>query len=397
MYYEYGISAWLALSLPYTLFALMLAIFFAKRARKFEHVTIADLLDQKFGRKISNLAAVLLLIVNSPAMYLLMAGQIIAFVWDAQVWVGVLFSAVFSTVYLYRGGFKALIKTDVLQFALMFIGFGALVFVLWNQNGAPEPASLPDGHLNMSFTGSAWELIAWFMLAAFTFIDPNYYQRMSAASTSTTARNGILIAVGFWTLFDFLAASVALYGMMQFPDLAKPETIYLEIGHLALADLPLLEGIFFVGLLSAVLSTADSMIFYAGISISRDLLHRNGFAKTYSAEQLTRIGLILITILGAGIALLYSEESVIDLFFDLHPLAVSALVIPVVLAYGNRPLINSTQAFATAVVGASVWIIYTGIQKAVGDSVEWLADVNAIFPGLLLTGILLIVFAWRNR
>ncbi len=397
MYYEMGISAWLVLSLPYSLFAVFLALFFAKRAREFEQVTIGDLLHKKFGRNVSNIGAFILFLVNSPAMYFLMAGQVIAFAWDVEVWIGIVLSSVVALSYLFYGGFVAQVKTDLIQFVWMYVAFAVLFFFLLTDSGFPHASELPAGHLEFGFGESAWEPGAWFLLALFTFIDPNYFQRISSTDKPATARNGLLLSIFFWTLFDFLAASVALYGCIQFPALKDPGTLYLETGKFAFENYPVLLGLFYAGLLSAIMSTADSLMFYAGISFSRDLMHRNGILKQLPVQQLTRIGLLLVTVLGAVIAISYSETGVVDLFFDLHPLAVSALFFPVIAAYSKRMMISKRGALIVSIAGAGTWALYSIFQANFSESSGILKNINAIYPGLGITGILFLYFFSRRK
>ena len=63
---------------------------------------------------------------------------------------------------------------------------------------------LPEKFLDPLGGNSVQYFFVWFFIAAWTFIDPGFYQRSAAAETPEVARKGILTAIIFWAIFDTL-------------------------------------------------------------------------------------------------------------------------------------------------------------------------------------------------
>ncbi|MCA9742570.1 sodium:solute symporter family protein, partial [candidate division KSB1 bacterium] len=56
--YRYGIANWLVFGVPYYLYALIFALFLARRARRTAFYTIPDQLERSYGRRTSIVGAV---------------------------------------------------------------------------------------------------------------------------------------------------------------------------------------------------------------------------------------------------------------------------------------------------------------------------------------------------
>ena len=72
---------------------------------------------------------------------------------------------------------------------------------------------LPENFTNPLGGNSFQYVLAWFFIASWTFIDPGFFQRCAAAKTPKAARSGILISILFWSVFDFLTITCALYAV----------------------------------------------------------------------------------------------------------------------------------------------------------------------------------------
>jgi len=75
--YLNGISAWIVFGLPYYLFAALFAIFLAPRIRLAKVYSIPDILQKKYGKRSGILGSVFILIMTSPAPYILMVGVLL--------------------------------------------------------------------------------------------------------------------------------------------------------------------------------------------------------------------------------------------------------------------------------------------------------------------------------
>src|SRR3989339_2048160 len=111
--YRYGLISWFTQGFPYYIFAIIFAIFFAKKIREASLFTIPDKLSLVYGEKVGLTSAVLVFALVSPAPYLLMTGSLISLIFGTNILVGLILGLILSAVYLFKGGFRSDIYTDV--------------------------------------------------------------------------------------------------------------------------------------------------------------------------------------------------------------------------------------------------------------------------------------------
>ena len=128
--YLNGVVTLVIFGLPYYIFAFLYAIFLAARIRREGVLTIPDRFRRAYGPRSAYFSAIVVFLLTTPAPYLLMLGVLIHLLMGVDLWLALLLGMAFSTVYLWHGGFQAVVRTDVLQFVLMFVGFGLLLGVL---------------------------------------------------------------------------------------------------------------------------------------------------------------------------------------------------------------------------------------------------------------------------
>ena len=125
--YNYGLSNWLVFGVPYYLAAFLFAVFLARKARQSESLTIPDRLASAYGDKTAAAGGIVIFLMTVPAAYVLMLGSLAEQLFGWPYWTGVVLGTMLSGVYLYMGGFRSVVRTDILQFVLMFLGFAVLV------------------------------------------------------------------------------------------------------------------------------------------------------------------------------------------------------------------------------------------------------------------------------
>ena len=361
--YLYGISQWVVFGLPYYVFALAFAWILAPVVRQAAFMSIPEAVAAHHGPAAGKWAAAGVAVMVSPAPYLLMIALMIRF-WmpDWPLMTVVAGCAVFISAYVMIGGFRAVVNTDRLQVALMYVGFMVLIGYAWMEVGPPAElwTALPESHRDPSGGHSAAYILVWFFIALWTFVDPGFHQRCAAAETPAIARKGIVISVGFWLVFDILTVTAALYGRVMFPDLEAPATVYPEM---AARLLPAgVSGLFTVALLATIMSTLDSFLFLSGQTIGRDL---------------TRIGTPAGIWVGAGlgVGLVAVLPDVIGLWYALGTVVIPGLLIPVLGAYIPIFRVRHAAWLMVAASGTSlVWMLF--LQEATG--------IEPFYPGMVV-------------
>jgi SSS family solute:Na+ symporter len=385
--WQYGVSNWLVFGVPYYLYAAVFALFLARRARRSEMLTVPDLLEHHYGRPAALAGAGVLFVMTAPAAYVLMLGVLLNFATGWPVWLGVVLGTALSISYVFRGGLRAVVATDLVQFVLMFLGFLVLVPVCVVRFGGWSflQAGLPTGHLQWD-GGLGWQAIAvWYVIALSTLIEPAFYQRCYAAASERTAQRGIFAAIGFWIVFDFLTTTAGLYARVLLPDLADPVQAFPALAAHVLPSF--WQGLFTVGLLATIMSTVDSYAFICSITLGRDLVARWRSAAGVPLDEAAALPAIrwsLLATAAVAIVLALTSGSVIQLWKSLGSVGTPVLLLPLGLAHLGWLVSGRRVVWSMGLSGsvALIWLV-------LGRGGPWLG-VEAIFPGLLVSAVVLL-------
>ena len=358
--WSFGISTWLVFGVPYYAAAILFALWLAPRLRRSGAITIPDLLDNAYGRSTALAGAAAVYAGTVPVAYLLMLAVLLAQVTGWPLWAAVLAAAAFSSVYVGLSGFRAVVRTDILQMVLMYGGFFVLLPAALDHTGGLVElwSKLPDGHRSWD-GGLGWQtVLVWYLIALQTVVEPAFYQRVFAARDPRTARTGVLISVCLWMIFDFLTVFSGLAARVLLPNLEDPMAAYPMLASLVLS--PWAAAFFTLGLFATVMSTLDSYLFIAATTVGHDLAPAGTGPE--AVRRRTRVGLVASAALAAVGALLFT--SVVQVWHDIGSVVTSALLLPVLavnLPAAWRPSGRAaTTAMFTGAATAAAWIMSAG-------------------------------------
>lgn len=374
--YLHGLSNWFIMGFPYYIFALIYALFIAGRIRRNSAATIPELIRERYGKTASLLSGFFVFLLTSPAAYLLISGVIISLITGIPVYLASLLIFVVVAIYLYRKGFESVVQSDMLQFMIMFIGFIILFLFLVSRYPPAEflnAQTLPEKHLTLTGKLPASYIISWFFIALWTLVDPGFHQRCAAAASPKIARNGILISIAFWILFDFLTVSTGLYARALLPDI---QALY-AYPLLASNVLPIgLLGLFMTGLLATVMSTLDSHIFISAQTIGYDVLyslHKGDIRRNI------RLGYLFSGIFAMLLIVLF--PSVISIWYIVGTLVIPSLLIPVLSALFKR----SVQPHVIRILMVGSFLLSLSWFLAGRIRGDYPLHIEPLYPGLLFS------------
>jgi len=380
--HRYGILNWVTQGLPYYICAIAFAFFLAPRIQKSMTYTIPDLLTNRYGRRAGLVGSLFVFILVTPASHFLMTGLLFRSIFGIPFWWGFAIAVLFSTFYVFFGGLRSDVMTDILQFFLMFAGFTILVITLFFKFGGWSflKANLPTSHLSPTGGQSIQTIIVWFFIALWTFVDAGFYQRCSAAKSPNTAKYGILFAIVFWAVFDFLTTSAGLYARAIYPEI-EPLMAFPTLGEQVLPVV--FRGIFFIALLATIMSTLDSNSFIGAITFGRDFIWR--IRGHGNINRFTQIGLIVTVCCSA--LLVWLLPSVVKIWYLIGTLCVPALFIPLVSTFIPKLRLSSRAAFLSMIVsffGTLGWLI-AGIRRGTIADPLYLLKIQPFFVGFFLS------------
>lgn len=357
--FNYGLLSWVTQGLPYYIFAILFAIFFAGKIRKASLFTIPDKLEEVYGKKMGLISSILVFILVSPAPYLLMIGSLLNLIFGINLLLALFIGIFVSVIYLFKGGYKANITTDAFQFFVMFIGFIAIVWFAFQKYGGISylEANLPSLHLSFSGGASPTFIIVWFLIALWTFADPGFHQRCYSAKSENVAKYGVIISVVFWILFDFLTTTTGLYARASIPELKNAVLSFPTLAENILGSG--FKGLFYAALFATILSTLNSFLFLSATTFSRDFISK--LKKGIDDSKLikhTKIGLVVSSLI--SILLAYQFSSVVEIWYVIGSVVIPGIVLLVISAY--FPTIRISAKFALfesilAILSSLTWIL----------------------------------------
>lgn len=402
--YRFGVSNWVVQGVPYYIFAAIFAFVLAKKIRETNLFTIPDKLAAAYDRKTAVLGSILTFILMTPAPYILMLSVFLQMLFGWSLITSLIVTAIVAVSYLFAGGFRADVETDVLEFFLMFSGFAVILPYCWSRFGGMDylQSHLPPFHLTWHGGNSMQYIVAWFFIALWTLVDPAFHQRCYAARNGTVAQRGILISIIFWFLFDFMTASAGLYARASIPDLREPMMAYPMLAELVLP--PVAKGLFYVGMLATIMSTLNTLAFVSAQTLGRDILlrmgigggligregsrpspHPTGSGKAEApnpSKRYTQLGLILAFVLSIVIGV--AIPSVIRIWYTIGTVVIPGLLVPLMASYFKPLKIPSRFAFLAMAAG---WLTSTGwlIAGWAGGSESYPLGIEPMYPGLLVS------------
>jgi len=337
--FEYGFGAlWFAAGDACGLVLLGLV---AGRIRRLadEHgfLTLSDYLFTKFDSRSGYLGSSLQFIafLFLLAAQFIVGGRLLAFLTPIDYPLAVILMGVVTVAYVLMGGFKAVIRTDLLQFAVM-----ALVFLVL------LPLNTDFAKLDLTFDmGSPGPLTSIsFFVSGFVslFTGADIWQRVYSAKSGRVARKSLFLAAALWLMFE---VSLVIPGIAARGTGAAVEDA-LFAGLFAVLPASL-ASIAVVGILAALMSTLDTEIFLLASMVGKDFVSRRRELTPEQLANVIRVAMVGVAVPAMLIAIYW--PTVLGALFML--LSLQMALFPAILVSLFRPL-SSGVAFLSMAIGS---------------------------------------------
>ena len=395
--FNYGLVNWLTQGFFWYLVYLFFAFFLANRIRKSKLYTIPDQLERFYDKKSRFLGSIFTFIMVTPAAYILSLGLIFNILFGWELWISIFVVSIVMIFYTIRGGFIGVIYTDFIQFILMMVGVAMIIPIAVQKYGGFDflVTNLPETHLTLTGGWSTQLILVWGLLAFWTLADPGFYQRCYASKDDKIPKKGILIAIGFWFLFDICTTFTGMYaaaannaGLLS----AEATTSYLSIAGSLLP--PVFLGLFLTGLIATVMSTVDSFTFLGAMNISHDL-YKNIFKPNATDKQVmnaTKIGIFITA--GFAIILALFFKSIVTMWYTIGTIGISALIVPILFGFFYKGKKSPIAAVSSMIFGSGTslsWMIYGYLNLDQWGWPQYIAGIEPLYPGLLVSLLVFIV------
>ncbi len=359
-----------------------------------KHITMVDFMIEDANKvwktRIAALAAILIVFcfVFYVAAQFQAAGNAFTSVFGLGTMESVVFGAVIIVAYCLMGGFLAASVTDALQAMVMLAaclivpivtlqaagGLGAVMEVL-HQREAASFFQFSGGAVGWMATGTALGLLGTGLGAPG---QPQLLNRIMAVKDSRARLQGAAITVG-WGTVVFTGVTVLAFSMRALmPDVASEQIFFVAAENYLP---PVLAGIVLAAILSAVMSTVDSLLLASASAVSHDL----GVARFMPGKELLvgRISMVGIAVVSVILTLVLPDSIFDRVLFSW--VALGAAFGPATLSRCIGWRVGGAHVFFAVLIGFSMAVIASNYAGPTADAVEkilsWIVGFAILLAG----------------
>ncbi len=386
---------WVLLTIPLAYW--FMVAFVAPRFTRVRELTLPAYLERRYASKlVRGLGGAIILVAT--VVYIqaqIVTGGIISnVVFGVSPEVGMVVVTVILVAYTLFGGMLAIAYTDFLQMIIMVVGVVVsvpLAISHFGSLGGMNSVLLAVRPTTFQWGGMPAALLITMAMAFFLggIATPEKLVRLYAMKDMRTIRRGVLLTIFLVTFINLLVFMLGLAAMAFFPMLPSGD---LAMPLIAKEILPPLVGtLMLAAVVSAVMSTVDSLLLVAGSALSEDIFRNLLFqnASKTSSLWVARLGILIVGAIPVILILAgYSKGELIQFIVVLYTAIIAAsFVVPVV---GGIVWRRATEwgAIASMFGGA----LTTGIWKAYGDP-----DIFPVLPGFIVSLVLYVAVSLATR
>jgi len=314
---------------------------------KHRFYTLSDYFKFNYGKKAAAFASLLSIFMMFGFFVInLMAGaKLFVFFSGWAFWLCATVMMFIVLIYLLMGGFRAVVKTDIVQYVAIIFILLALALLLF------QGSLIPVTEWNL-FNADIGTIVGFFLMGfLYPFAMPELWQRVYSSRDKESLKKGFLLSVAVYAVVAVLLALVALTVKIKFlgvdPDLA------LIHGFANLLPAGLL-GLAVVLLFAAIMSSLDTYIFTGASLIVQDFFD---WDKKKTVRNLRKV-IFLLAVAGAIVAVLIQSLIVGSYIFVA---ALVVLAVPVIATWINKGIKQRTLmwGFSVGTIGLALFLIKT--------------------------------------
>ena len=340
---------------------IIVSLFLIPKMREFiGKVSVAEAMGAMFGKYVQIITALLgiFLCAGIIALQFRVSASIFQLFFGISGFYATMLSAVIVVVYSTFGGIRAVTFTDLIQ----FFTFGSIVpmisLMVWKTLGSPNEVfdiistnPMYDWHEVFDLSNpkfiSAFFLLLFFLVPGF---QPVFFQRVTMSNNIQQAKKVFLIA-GFVSLAILLITS--LLGTLILSDNQHLDPNNLLLYIIEKYSYVGFRGVFAVGVISIIMSTADSYINSASTMFTNDLFKLT-FSGKGDRKEMFILQLFSVFIGSLAFILAFKASSILNLLLFILGCYMSIVSVPLLFAiFGFR----SSQKSVLIGMGAGFSIV----------------------------------------
>jgi SSS family solute:Na+ symporter len=313
-------------------------------ADRHDCVSLPDLVVATAGKTAGYCASVVVLIWTGAfiVMQLISGGLLLNVLMGLRYEYGVILGGIIVLTYLLRGGMQSVVRTDILQYAIL-----ALLFFVAT---LPATTAVTTQHLDLPSldVGTA----AGFLIlgALNVLVSADLWMRLYAAPSVREARKSLIYGSVFTVILTLLATAPAFYAVSVGVK-APPNEAFIAALRLLLPRI--LFGLAIAGTICIVLAALDTMIFVFGVAGANDIGVRAGLIDPSARRRWTQVGMVIAFIIGVTLSLFFRQLLAVGLALS----SVGLALVPITAALlwrARKQLTGELTISSKAAVGSLI-------------------------------------------
>jgi SSS family solute:Na+ symporter len=353
--YRQGISGSRADPFGFSLCLLLMGLLLAGKLRRGNYVTLADYYRERYGGVVENLA-VWIMVPSSliwGAAQIRAFGQIIASTTPLPVGPAIAAAALFVLIYTLMGGLLGDIYTDFIQGIFVIIGLAVLLVVVLQDVGGWKELLSGMAPARLSLIGPGESVMAridrWMVPVLGSLVTQELISRILAAKSVSVARKASFIACGIYLVLGSIPVFLGLFGPFIFPGLADSEQFLIRMADRFLPNV--LFVVFSGALISAIISTVDSILLAISALVSHNLIVPLFGVQSERKRVLIARAVVLVSGVSAYVIAVYGR-GIYELVLTASSFGTAGILVITLLGLYSR--IGKTAAAVSALVAGLV-------------------------------------------
>jgi len=326
-------------------------------------ISVGDILETNYGKTGKLTAGIFgtMLCIGILSAQVLAIGYVFNLFLGVSQTTGALLGCTIIIIYSTVGGMLAVVKTDIIQFIVLAIGLPLTLIFGINACGGVDNiiANIPASRFNIPAEGHSW--LAFFSLFCSFILGetlvPPYVQRLCIGKDTKAVQKGTMMAGIFSIPFFTVTGLIGLVALHLNPEL-DPN---LAIPYVVNESVPvILKGIVIAGIISIAMSSADSFLNAASVSIVNDIIQPLRTNKLSDSRELlfAKIATAVCGILSVILALNFN--SILGLLMYAYDFWSPIVLMPLLLTIIGKNI--QTKSFVSgAVIGLIIMVVWNRI------------------------------------
>ncbi|MBB5021904.1 sodium:solute symporter family protein [Desulfurispira natronophila] len=323
MVYNHGISG-ILIDIPIGIGLMVFGLFFARKLRESGADTLAHYITIQYGPAVGKVSAIFIILTGMAWFGLLIRSFTMFLPPDffLQGNLAIMVAGVCFLIYIFFSGQRGVFYTDIIQAAIIVMGFVIIGITLFFADHSYQPAAAPEA------LGTATQIAFFIMMFLSGLTGPDVSSRALYARNVASARRGLLFGGIIKVTISATIAYIAWKSLTAMAPLSNSYLLFPTLIDTIFAS-PM-DAILRIMFLLVMISSADTVLMTAVTTLNRDL------CKQALSLTLLKVVSFALGTLGIMLALYFSD--ILDMMRAAYTFYAAGPAMLVLYAYLNLRL-----------------------------------------------------------